>query len=796
MGGSSAVKMYNYIKKIILKHKKLVIISIVLLTFYAFLLPKQLFKQPTSIILEDANGNLLAASIATDGQWRFPENSVVPEKFKQCIIHFEDEYFEYHPGVNPVSVLRALWQNITSGKVKSGGSTITMQVIRLSRKQPRTILEKSYEMILATRLEISKSKKEILALYTSHAPFGGNVVGLDAAAWRYYGRSPDKLSWGETATLAVLPNAPALIYPGKNHELLLKKRNRLLDKLQLKGIIDAETAELAKAEELPTKPHSLPQITPHLLTRLIKEGHQGENIQTTVNLHLQEQLNQIASNYHRLLSQNEVHNLAILVTEVNSGKVLAYVGNSDCKHEESGVKVDIITAPRSSGSILKPFLYGALFNEGELLADALVPDVPTRISGYAPQNFDRTYDGAVPASNALTRSLNIPAVKLLRSYGLEKFYDNVQKLGFTTIKKPVNHYGLSIILGGAETNLWELNGVYSSWSRVLNNFRKYDYQYNTNDYRMPYFIANDSVLSQKEELKQYYLYDVSSIWQTYEILANVHRPREEKGWEHFTSSKKVAWKTGTSFGHRDAWAVGTTPEYTVSVWVGNADGEGRPGLTGTLVAAPILFEVFKKLPQTTWFEPPYNNLSQLAVCSKSGYLYGNNCEKADTIWAPNSGIKSKVCPYHKLVYLDKSKQFRVNDECYSVTDMQIKKWMVLPPIMELFYKTKNPNYKSLPLLLNNCYENTTVKMGIIYPENLTAVFIPKLLDGIRGKVIFEVAHANPNVTIFWHIDDVFIAQTTGEHKIDIQLASGEHLLTLVDEYGSELIRKFNVLEKK
>lgn len=209
----------------------------------------------------------------------------------------------------------------------------------------------------------------------------------------------------------------------------------MLDKLQAKGIIDAETAELAKAEELPTKPHSLPQITPHLLTRLIKEGHQGENIQTTINLHLQEQLNQIASNYHRLLSQNEVHNLAILVTEVNSGKVLAYVGNSDCTHEESGVKVDIITAPRSSGSILKPFLYGALFNEGELLADALVPDVPTRISGYAPQNFDRTYDGAVPASNALTRSLNIPAVKLLRSYGLEKFYDNVQKLGFTTIKK-------------------------------------------------------------------------------------------------------------------------------------------------------------------------------------------------------------------------------------------------------------------------------------------------------------------------------------------------------------------------
>lgn len=197
------------------RHKFKVAIVLILIVWYTFLLPKQLFKQPTSTIIEDANGNLLAASIATDGQWRFPENPAVPEKFKQCIIHFEDEYFGYHPGVNPVSVVRALWQNITSGKVKSGGSTITMQVIRLSRQQPRTILEKSYEMILATRLEISKSKNEILALYTSNAPFGGNVVGLDAAAWRYHGRSSDKLSWGETATLAVLPNAPALIYPGK-----------------------------------------------------------------------------------------------------------------------------------------------------------------------------------------------------------------------------------------------------------------------------------------------------------------------------------------------------------------------------------------------------------------------------------------------------------------------------------------------------------------------------------------------------------------------------------------------------
>ncbi|MCB0380473.1 MAG: transglycosylase domain-containing protein, partial [Flavobacteriales bacterium] len=259
------------LKSFIKGRRKYYLLLFLLLFFWFWLsLPSKLFNDPNSTILEDENGVLLAAKISKDGQWRFPESDSIPQKYAVAVKYFEDEYFDYHLGVNPVSLFRAFKQNFSSSKVISGGSTITMQLIRLSRKgKKRSYFEKLIEVILATRLELSYSKQEILNLYASHAPFGGNVVGLEAASWRYYGRSAHLLSWGEVATLAVLPNAPSLIYPGKNQEKLLVKRNKLLDKLQVKGVLTLEDAMLAKVEPLPNKPFPLPQITPHLLDRMV-----------------------------------------------------------------------------------------------------------------------------------------------------------------------------------------------------------------------------------------------------------------------------------------------------------------------------------------------------------------------------------------------------------------------------------------------------------------------------------------------------------------------------------------------
>ncbi|MCX6296493.1 MAG: transglycosylase domain-containing protein, partial [Bacteroidetes bacterium] len=406
-----------------------------LFIWYYFCLPSPLFRSKTSTTLEDTNGNLLAAKIADDGQWRFPLTKKVPQKFIDCIIQFEDRGYYSHWGFSPSAIIRAIKQNLQDKRTVSGGSTITMQVIRLSRKgQKRTFIEKLIELILSTRLEFSYSKKEILELYSSNAPFGSNVVGIDAASWRYFGRDPSKLSWAEAATLAVLPNAPSLIYPGKNQERLLKKRDRLLDQLLSAKKIDQETCELSKKEPLPGLAHAIPQLAPHLLQRAANEKLSGQRITSTLDAHLQERVNTIIENHHRILKGNEIHNACAIVLDVNTGNVLAYVGNTNNKdNPEYEGDVDVINAPRSTGSILKPFLFASMLTDGELLSTTLIPDIPTQIAGYAPQNYNQTFDGAVPAKRALARSLNIPAVRMLQNYGIEKFNYNLKKFGMTTL---------------------------------------------------------------------------------------------------------------------------------------------------------------------------------------------------------------------------------------------------------------------------------------------------------------------------------------------------------------------------
>src|SRR6478609_4529641 len=346
-----------------------------LLILYYFSLPTQLFNDPYSTVLEDKNENLLNASIATDGQWRFPEGVTLPEKYKQAVVLFEDKRFYNHIGVDLLSMARAVRQNIQTGHVISGGSTLSMQLIRLERKnKSRTVFEKIIEVILATRLELRYAKEEILALYAAHAPFGGNVVGIEAASWRYFGRNPQELSWSEAALLAVLPNNPSLIRPGKNQDLLKKKRDRLLARLSETGAFDALSLELAIAEPVPESPIPLPRLAPHLLDRAMKEGMAQQKIISTLDLAVQQRTLQIIDDHYQQLKANQIFNAAAIVIEVKTGNVIAYVGNTESGRDNSN-QVDVVKAPRSTGSILKPFLYAAMLDEGKMLQHTLVPDV-------------------------------------------------------------------------------------------------------------------------------------------------------------------------------------------------------------------------------------------------------------------------------------------------------------------------------------------------------------------------------------------------------------------------------------
>ena len=766
-------------------------IIFLLLLIYIFILPSKLFTNPTCSVIEDNDGNLIGARIAEDGQWRFPHNDVIPEKFKHCIIQFEDKNFYNHPGIDLLATFRAAYQNITQGHIVSGGSTITMQVIRLSRQgQGRTFLEKFIELIYATRLEITTPKEKILSYYASNAPFGGNVVGLDAASWRYYGRNANKLSWAESATLAVLPNAPSLIFPGKNHAKLLAKRNRLLDKLQQKGIIDKMTCEISKEEPLPQKPLRLPNIAPHLHNLIIKEN-KGKRVKTTIDNHLQEKCNEIIKNHNFQLKFNEVHNAAAIIIEVETGNILAYVGNTSGSIEH-GNDVDVIQAPRSTGSILKPLLYASMLSDGDILPNTLIDDVPTKISGYTPKNFNLKYSGVVPAGKALSRSLNVPIVKMLQSYGLQKFHHRLQKLNLSTINKPANHYGLTIILGGAESSLWDITNVYANFSRTVNHFEKYNGKYNLNDYKKHNYLADAE--TPEERLENFNNISASSIYLTYKALVEVNRPEADANWKYFAGNQKIAWKTGTSFGFRDAWAVGTTPDYVVGVWVGNADGEGRPGLTGIGAAAPILFDIFDLLPNDNWFKIPYDEMAKVPICRKSGMRASDNCEPIDTAFVQTSGLKTPPCKYHQLVHIDNN-GYRVNSNCEDVNNMQHKNWFVLPPVQEWYYKSTDPTYIKLPPYRKDCQDLEAKPLQLIYPEHNAKIYIPLELTGKKGKVVFEAAHRKQSTTLFWHVDDDYVGSTKSIHEIGLDIKEGEHILTLVDELGNSITRKFTIVDK-
>jgi penicillin-binding protein 1C len=780
-----------------LKTKKgisIVLITILCLWFW-FCLPSPLFNNPTSTVLEDSNGNLLAARIADDGQWRFPTCKNVPDKFIAGIVQFEDRRFFSHTGFDPDAFARATIQNIKAKRIISGGSTLSMQVIRLSRKgKRRTFFEKIIEIILATRLELSYSKSEILALYASNAPFGGNVVGIDAASWRYFGRDASVLSWSEVAILAVLPNAPSLIYPGRNQERLRVKRNQLLDQLLKAKVIDKETCELSKQEPLPGKPLALPQIAPHLLQRIAKSGFNGQRLRSTINFHLQERVNEIVENHHKILRANEIHNACAIVLDVNTGNVLAYVGNTNnFGHSEYESDVDVITAPRSTGSILKPFLFASMLSEGELLPTTLIPDIPTQISGFAPQNYNMTYDGAVPAKRALARSLNIPAVRMLQNYGIEKFNHNLKKIGMTTLDHSPEYYGLSVILGGAEAKLWDITGMYASMARTLNHYTDHNGKYDKNDFHPPsYEFSNE----RKPDLSETSCLDAASIYLTFEAMVEVSRPDEEAAWKQYTSATKVAWKTGTSFGFRDGWAVGVTPKYVVGVWVGNADGEGRPGLIGGQTAAPILFDIFSLLKPGPWFSQPFDEMEKAKVCHQSGSKATELCQPVDINWIQKAGLRSEPCKYHRLIHLDASGKYRVNSTCEDVNKMQHVSWFVLPPAVEWYYKSKNSTYKELPPLRPGCTTNGLSVMEIIYPKLFSKIYVPVELDGTIGKTIFQVAHRKANTIIYWHLDDVYMGSTQNIHQMGLTPDEGVHTLTLVDENGESLVQQFEIVSKK
>ncbi len=733
---------------------------------WLFCIPRDLFKGTSySSVVLSRDGELLGARIAADQQWRFPPGNKVPEKYEEAVIEFEDRHFRWHPGVDPGALLRAAWQNISGKRIVSGGSTITMQVIRMSRHKERTFSQKVIEAFMATRLELTHSKKKILAMYATHAPFGGNVVGLEAAAWRYYGRSAEDLSWGEAATLAVLPNSPSSIHVGKNRDKLLDKRNRLLSRLYEKGLMDENDYELACEEPLPEEPLPLPSYASHFVEKCCAD-HPGERTVVTIDLELQKSLESITDRWSHEFSNTGIADMAAVVIDVRSGEIAAYVGNADIEaRNRPGAKVDAARAPRSTGSILKPFLYCAMLQDGDILPRTLLQDTPVNINGFSPQNFDLQYSGAVPAAEALARSLNIPSVHMLKDYGVPKFHDILKKLGMSSFTRASGDYGLSLILGGGEGRLAEITRAYADMA---------EFYLNGKDGRN----------------RDFPLYDRTAIWYTFDALKEVNRP-DEMDWRMISSVRKIAWKTGTSYGFRDAWAVGVTPEYAVGVWAGNAQGQGAPGLTGARTAGPVMFDIFNVLPASGWFEDPYYGEYTMAeVCHESGRLKGLHCEVCDTIPLPLNAMRSEPCSYHRIVNLTDDGKYRVESP---MPGSKAVTMFLLPPSMEWYYRQRHSDYVPLPPVKpGTVLSGSYVPMEFIYPENGSDLTIPRQMDGSVHGIVFNLAHSSPETEVFWHLDSDFVGSTRYLHLMTMVPEKGRHTLTVVDSDGNSLSIWFTI----
>lgn len=776
-----------------------VFIAATALAFLAFApLPKSLTQSDHAAILLARDGSLLGARIAADQQWRFAAVETVPEKYRVAVLLFEDKRFYSHPGIDPVAIARATWGNLRSGRVTSGGSTLTMQLARLLRQAdarlagetenpPRSLISKIIEAFRAFQLEWRFSKHELLIHYTSHAPYGGNIVGLNAAAWRYFGRPPAELSWAEAALLAVLPNSPALIHPGRQRERLLQKRDSLLQRLYQQGALSKLDLQLAVREPLPKRPQPLPRAAPHLLDSLLRENPQQTTFQSTLDAGLQTAVNAITERHGRRLANEGIHNLSVVVIDHERMETLAYVGNQAWQDDARfSPGVDIAQRPRSSGSILKPLLYGLMLQEGELLPTQLVADIPTRFGGYGPQNYDRQYRGAVPAHFALAHSLNIPAVRMLREYGISRFQHQLQALGMTTLFRPADDYGLTLILGGAEASLWELSAIFARMTAAARDGSE------RAQLIMPRRLLTESTAATRPPVIRQ-----GAAWLTLQAMIEVVRPGTDSLWRDFSGSQTIAWKTGTSYGLRDAWAIGSNSRYTVGVWAGNAGGEAAPALTGQSSAAPVMFDIFGRLGASAWFARPDHALKIVSVCRDDGYLAGGQCVAMD-IHIPRESHFQRVTPHHRRIHLDAAQQFRVHSRCESVGNMQAQDWFALPPVQEYFWRQQHSSYRLLPPWRKDCLADLSEldndqPMDLIYPHSGSRLYIPVDIDGKRSRALLQAVHRQPGMTLYWHLDEQYLGETKLFHEQSVALEPGWHKLTLVDQQGYQLQRWFQVL---
>ncbi len=721
---------------------------------------EKIFEDRYSVSVLDDKGNIIGVYLNKNEQWHLKSTDIIPEKLKTAVMTFEDKDFYKHHGIDFSAVVRALKDNIFEGR-RTGASTITMQTAKALEPKERSYFNKYKEMVHALKLERYYSKDEIFLMYLNNVPYGGNIVGYKTASYMYFQKNPKELTWAESALLAVLPNSPGLMSVEKNREKLINKRNSLLKKMYDKNIIDERQYRLSLKEPIPEKRYAFKSLAPHLVRRLINENS-DKIITSTINSELQEKTEKIVKDYSEFLKTQGINNAAALIIDNKTYEVKVYAGSQNFYDFSRNGQVDAVTALRSPGSILKPFLYAKSIDEGIIAPQSKVPDVPLYFSNFSPQNANKKYYGMVEMKDALIKSLNIPFVQLLKEYGEDRFFFFLKEvLGFADTD--YSRYGLSLILGTKELSMENIGKLYAGLANY-GNFKNLKYIKNQPDEKGEQLISKGAAY----------------------LTASTIKELERPGIERFYREKNpISWKTGTSHGRRDGWAAGITPKWTVIVWTGNFTGEGNPNLTGVFSAGNLLFNIFKILPkgEKEFAEP--DDLIKIKVDSETGYRLKYDVLSKEILY-PESAKPLRTSPYYKKIFVN-SRGEEIDSRSPDFAERKEKIILTYPIEVINYFVRENLDISNI---FNSRVNKKTIKF--IYPSDNLKIIIPKDFDGEKS-VIVKTANLK-NQELYWYVNKEYIGRGKEKEK-SFNLKEGKYEITAAAENGETIKVKFEVVKK-
>lgn len=742
----------------------------------------RLHPSPSPIVL-DRNGEWLRAFLTPTGMWRMPEPDIsrVSPRLIAAALAVEDRWFHYHCGINPFSLAGAAYDNLRAGEVVRGGSTVTMQLARLMEPKARTLPNKCVEMFRAVQLELAYSKSDILTFYFNMLPYGGNIVGSAAAARLYFNKPQHALSLAEAALLASIPNSPERLRPDRYPARAQAARDKVLKLLLARGQISQRQWQEALQEPIPTQRYPMPFKAPHLARWLTKSrdsgGAQGR-IWTTIDRHTQDTAVRLLRD--SLDAQPHISTGAVVVMDTKSLEVLAFVGSHDFFDKAALGQVNGALAPRSPGSALKPFVYALAIDTGVITPETLLFDVPVSYRGYRPVNYDGTYSGYATAREALARSLNIPAVHLAAQVQpLEGF---LRQAGISTVLNS-RRYGLSMVLGGCEVNLLELTTLYAG----LANMGEF----------APYRVSLRGTGTRATGLEEssVRLLRPETCYVVLEMLTTLERPELPKAsFDRTVNLPKIAWKTGTSYGHRDAWSIGMSQELTIGVWLGDFRGIGTPNLSGAEAATPILFQLFTALTAEKtrrWFPKPMTGLRERQVCALSGQPVSPHCPAQKTdVYLP--GISTvTACSLHKEIWVDKATGYSVCSQCITPNQEErgnyeervLTEW----PAEAATWLAENGF--AVPVFPQHNPDCTAPRPGdapsILSPEEDTVYTLRPGVPPEYQKIRFSASISNRTQELFWFLDGELVSTAPTFFLTPI---AGRHTVTCVDGEGRSASR--------